>query len=79
MVVQVQSPVQHSGLRSQCCSCGHSLKLQHGFDPWPGNFRMPGVCQKKKKKRKNKYIIINSAKGCKEDTNTSNLNSEGLS
>jgi len=28
----------------------HRLQLQFGFNPWPGNFHMPFVWLKKKKK-----------------------------
>ena len=38
----------------------HKLQLQDGFHPWPGNFYMPCVQLKKKKKRKEKAIISKS-------------------
>ena len=28
-----------------------------GFDPWPGNFRMPGAAEKKKKKSMNQWWL----------------------
>ena len=30
--------------------------LWHGFDPWPGNFRMPWVWPKKKKEKKTESL-----------------------
>ena len=47
----------HSGgdrlKHNQSCSLVVQLSLQQlGFSPWPGNFHMPQVWQKKKKKEK---------------------------
>ena len=49
----MEVPVWHSRLRTLW---GRSL-LQHRFKPWPGNFHMPRVWQKKKKKERKKRKV----------------------
>ena len=44
---QVQSPVQHSGLKDWEF---RRSKLRFGSDPWPGNFICYRVAKKEKKK-----------------------------
>ena len=41
------------------------LQLGHRFDPWPRNFHMPQVQQKKKRERERHGKLVSTLKGLK--------------